>query len=94
LKPASKGLGFHGVFIRGEGLKDLIADSTPKRMQVDDPGACWLDADKHHRGLALRASGALNCGEWNDGRDGGHEGSLKLAGAQHSLSPMDADAGR
>src|SRR5262245_54077164 len=77
LKPASEGLGLHGVFMHGEGLKDLIADSTPKRMQVEDPGACWLDADKHHRGRALRTSGALNCSEWNDGRDAlrlGHEG--------------------
>jgi hypothetical protein len=28
LKPASKTLGFHGVFIRGEGLKYVIADSS------------------------------------------------------------------
>jgi hypothetical protein len=95
LKPASKGLGLHGVFIGSKGLKDLITDSASKRMQVDVPGASWLDADEHHRGLTLRTSGALNCSEWNDGRDGGHEGlSLELAGAQHSLSPMDADQRR
>ena len=35
LKPASKTLGFHGVFIRGQGRKYLIADSAFKRMQVD-----------------------------------------------------------
>jgi hypothetical protein len=35
LKPASKTLGLHRVFIRGEGLKYVIADSTFKRMQVD-----------------------------------------------------------
>jgi hypothetical protein len=50
LKPASKALGLHGVFIRGKGLKYLIADSAFKRMQVDAPGACWLDADEHDRG--------------------------------------------
>jgi hypothetical protein len=38
LKPASKTLGLHGVFIRGKGLKYLIADSAFKRMQVDAPG--------------------------------------------------------
>jgi hypothetical protein len=52
LKPASKALGLHGVFIRGKGLKYLIADGAFKRMQVDSPGACWLDADEHHLGLA------------------------------------------
>jgi len=35
LKPASKGLGLHGVFIRGEGLMSVVADSAFKRMQVD-----------------------------------------------------------
>jgi hypothetical protein len=35
LKPASKTLGLHGIFIRGMGLKYVIADSTFKRMQVD-----------------------------------------------------------
>jgi hypothetical protein len=35
LKPASKTLGLHGVFIRGKGLKYVIADSAFKRMQVD-----------------------------------------------------------
>jgi hypothetical protein len=90
LKPASKGLGLHGVFIGSKGLKDLITDSASKRMQVDVPGASWLDADEHHRGLTLRTSGALNCSEWNDGRDGGMRASLELAGAQHSLSPMEA----
>src|SRR3981081_3293020 len=39
LKPASKTLGLHRVFIRGQGLKYVIADSTFKRMQVD-AGAC------------------------------------------------------
>jgi hypothetical protein len=32
LKPASKTLGLHRVFIRGQGLKYAIADSTFKRM--------------------------------------------------------------
>jgi hypothetical protein len=44
-----------------------IADSAFKRMQVD-ARACQRDTDEHHRGLALRTSGALNCNEWNDGR--------------------------
>jgi hypothetical protein len=35
LKPASKTLGLHRVFIRGQGLKYVITDSTFKRMQVD-----------------------------------------------------------
>jgi hypothetical protein len=79
LKPASKTLGLHGIFIRGKGLKYLIADSAFKRMQVDAPGAYWLDADEHHLGLALRTGGALNCNEWNDGRQAlrlGHDASL------------------
>ena len=60
-------------------------------MQVDAPGVCWLDASEHHLGPALRTGGALNCSEWNDGRQAlrlGHDASLKQAGAQHSLSPV------
>jgi len=97
LKPATKTLGPHGVFIRRKGLKYLIADSAFKRMQVDGPGACRLDADEHHLGLALRTGEAPNCGEWNDGRQGlrlGHDASLEQAGAQHSLSPVHAGIGR
>jgi hypothetical protein len=89
LKPATKTLGLHGVIIRGKGRKYVMADSAFKRMQVD-ACACWLDTGKHHRGVALRTSRALNCHEWNDGRQGlrlGHDASLKQAGAQHSLSP-------
>ena len=63
MKPASKTLGFHGVFIRGMGFEYVIADSAFERMQVDDTGAYWLDADEHHLGLALRTGGALNCNE-------------------------------
>jgi hypothetical protein len=91
LKPASKGLGLHGVFKRGKARKYLIADSAFKRLQVDAPGACWLNANEHHLGLALRTGGALNCSEWNDGREAlrlGHDASLEQAGAQHSLSPV------
>ena len=62
MKPAPKALGLRGVFKRGKGRKDLIADSAFKRVQVDAPGACWLDANEHHLGLALRTGGALNCG--------------------------------
>jgi hypothetical protein len=91
LKPASKALGLRGVFKRGKGRKYLIADSAFKRLQVDALGACWLDADEHHLGLALRTGGAPNCSEWNDGREAwrlGHDASLEQAGAQHSLSPI------
>ena len=91
MKPASKALGLHGVFKRGKGRKYPIADSAFKRLQVDAPGACWLDANEHHLGLALRTGGALNCSEWNDGREAlrlGHDASLEQAGAQHSLSPV------
>ena len=35
MKPASKTLGLHWVFIRGAGLKCVIADSAFKRMLVD-----------------------------------------------------------
>ena len=35
LKPASKTPGLHGVFIRGKGLKYVVADSAFERMQVD-----------------------------------------------------------
>ena len=65
---------------RGKGRKYLIADSAFKRLQVDAPGACWLDANEHHVGLALRTGGALNCSEWNDGRQAlrlGHDASLE-----------------
>jgi hypothetical protein len=61
LKPASKTLGLHRVFIRGKGPKRLIANGAFKRMQVDTSGASWLDADEHHLSLALRTGGASNC---------------------------------
>jgi hypothetical protein len=35
LMPASKTLGLHRVFIRGQGLEYVITDSTFERMQVD-----------------------------------------------------------
>ena len=68
LKPAAKGLGLHGVFICSKGLKDLIADSAFERMQVEVPGGVWLDADEHHRGVALRTGGALKWSRKNGGR--------------------------
>ena len=79
MKPASKTLGLHRVFIRGKGLNYMIADSAFKCMQVD-ARACQLDTDEHHRGLAPRTSGALNCNEWIDGRQAlrlGHDASLE-----------------
>ena len=90
-KPSVQALGLHGVFIGGKGLKYLIADGAFKRMQVDAPGASWLDADEQHLGLAPRTGRALNCSEWNNGRQAlrlGHDASLEQAGAQHSLSPV------
>ena len=84
MKPASKAPGLHGVFIRDKGLKLVIADSALKRMQVD-ARACWLDTGEHHPGLALRTSGALNCNEWNDGRQAfrlGHDAfPLEIGGS-------------
>ena len=35
MKPTPKTLGLHGIFIRGKGLKDVIAYSAFKRVQVD-----------------------------------------------------------
>ena len=79
MKPASKTLGLHGVFISGRGLKYMIADSAFKRVHVD-ARAYWLDTGEPHRGLAFRTSGALNCCEWNDGEQAlrlGHDASLE-----------------
>src|SRR5258708_6731160 len=67
LQPASKTLGFHGVVIRGKGLQYVTADSAFERMQVD-ARPFWLDTGQHHRGLAPRTRGALDCNEWNGGR--------------------------
>ena len=89
LKVASKAFGLHGVFKRGKGRNYLIADGALKRMQVDAPGACWLDANEHHLGLAFRTGGALNCSESNDGRQAlrlGHDASLEQAGATLSVT--------
>ncbi len=79
LKPASKILGLHGVFICGKGLKYAVADSAFKRLQVD-AAARLFDAGEHHRGLARRTGGTPNCSEWNDGRQGlrlWHDASLE-----------------
>src|SRR3984893_5779242 len=84
LKPSVQALGLHGVFIGGKGLKYLIADGAFKRMQVDAPGASWLDADEQHLGLAPRTGRALNCSEWNNGRQAlrlGHDASLEIGGS-------------
>jgi hypothetical protein len=48
--------------------QDLIADSAFERMQVDVPGGVWLDADEHHRGVALRTGRALKWSRKNGGR--------------------------
>jgi hypothetical protein len=67
LKPASKGLGLHRIFIRGKSRKYVIADSTFKRMQVDG-WACWLDTGEHHLGRALWTGRAPKCNRRNGGR--------------------------
>src|SRR5260370_24930877 len=48
LKPTSKTLELHGVFIQGKGLKYVIADSAFERMKVG-ARVCRLDARAHHR---------------------------------------------
>ena len=60
LKPASKALGLHRIFIRGKGRKYVTADSTFKRVQVD-ARACWLDTGEPHLGFALRTGRAPKC---------------------------------
>ena len=91
LKPATKVLRMHRIFVRGEGRKDLIADSALKRKQVDARSR-RLDADQHHLGFTLRTGGTLKRSRWNGGRKAlglGHRASLrKKAGAQHSQSPV------
>jgi hypothetical protein len=67
LKPATKALGLHRIFIRGKRCKFVLADGTLEPMQVD-AWVCWLDANEHHLGLALRADGPLKCNRWNGGR--------------------------
>jgi hypothetical protein len=81
LKPASKTLGLHGIFIRSKGLKYMSAGSAFKRVQVD-ARAYWRDAGEPHRGPALRTGRTLNWGEWNDGRQKlRHDASLDTGGS-------------
>ena len=63
-KPAAKGLGVHGIFMRGQSRKYVIADSALKRIQVD-ARAFSLDADEHHPGFAPRTGRALKWSRWN-----------------------------
>jgi hypothetical protein len=82
-EPASEAPGLHRVFMRDKGLKFVIADSAFKRKQVD-ARACRLDTGEHHRGLALRTSGAPNCSEWNGGRKAlrlGHDAFPRIGGS-------------
>ena len=67
MKPASKALGLHRIFICGKGPNYVIADSTFERMQVD-PGACWLDAGEPTvwGEDTLRPSLHVACGKWED----------------------------
>jgi hypothetical protein len=82
-KPAAKGLGVHGIFMRGKSRKYVIADSALKRIQVD-AWAFWLDADEHHPGFAPRTGGALKCNRWDGGRRTlrfGHDASPPVGGS-------------
>jgi hypothetical protein len=91
LKPASKGFGLHRVFIRSKRLKGLIADGASKRMQIEIPRACRLDADKHHRSFASWTGGAANCNKRSNGMGTlrlGHEG-FPLTGGSATLSVTD-----
>jgi hypothetical protein len=69
----------------------LIADGASKRMQIDIPRACRLDADKHHRSFASWTGGATNCSKWSNGMDARrlrHEG-FPLTGGSSTLSVTD-----
>ena len=68
LKPAA--IGMHGIFMRCEGRKRVIADSAAKHVQVH-ARAFWLDADEHHLGLAPRTGGARKWSRWNGPRQSG-----------------------
>jgi hypothetical protein len=88
LKPASKALGLHRIFIRGKGRKYVTADSTFKRMQIDAK-ARWLDTGEPHLGFALRTGRAPKCNRWNGERRAlrlGHGESLRIAGSATGLS--------
>ena len=65
LKPAA--IGMHGIFMRCEGRKCVIADSAAKHVQVH-AWALWLDADEHHLGPTPRAGGALKWSRRNGER--------------------------
>jgi hypothetical protein len=83
LKPASKALGLHRIFIRGKGRKYVTADSTFKRMQIDAK-ARWLDTGEPHLGFALRTGRAPKCNRWNGERGAlrlGHGDSLRIGGS-------------
>jgi hypothetical protein len=79
LKPASKDLGHHRIFIRGNCLKYVIARGALKREQVAAQ-ARWYDAGEQHLGLAHRTGGAPKFNERDDGRKElrlGHDASLE-----------------
>jgi hypothetical protein len=58
LKPATKSLGMHRIFMRSKGRKHVITDRAFERLQVG-PRPYWLDTDEHHLGLAPRTGGTL-----------------------------------
>jgi len=98
LKVASKALGFHGVFKRGKGRKYLIADSALKPMQVDAPGACWLDANEHHAADAVLMVGVrylqltkLSHIRLSSGRRSFHKRSLHECAALPSTDKLCAE---
>lgn len=68
LKPAA--IGMHGIFMRCECRKCVIADSAAKHVQVH-AWAFWLDADEHHLGLAPRTGWARKWSRRNGPRQSG-----------------------
>jgi hypothetical protein len=66
LKPATKRLGLHRIFMRSKGRKHVIADGAFERLQVN-ARPYWLDTGEHHLGLAPRTGGTLKWSRWNTG---------------------------
>jgi hypothetical protein len=56
LKPATKRLGMHRIFMRSKGRKHVIADGAFERLQVD-ARPYWLDTDEHHLASHLGQAG-------------------------------------
>ena len=70
---------------------NVVALRALKGAEVE-PHACRHDASEHHMSIALSADRAMdvNVDVFGQGMGFWHDGSLKAAGAQHSLSPVYA----